>query len=133
MSVVPTIYTRASAVDPYIGALPDPSNISPKQKKNTIFTNQYAVTSQARELPNNPYSVPGIFFKYNIEPILLVVSEERGSFLALLVRLVNVASGVLVSGGWLYQISTWLADVAGRRKRRSDGVLNGRHASTEDE
>jgi len=136
LSIVPTIYTRAGTVDPYSESLPDPSTISPSQRKNTIFTNQYSATSQSREIPNNQFSVPGIFFKYNIEPILLVVSEERGSLLALLVRLVNVVSGVLVTGGWVFQLSSWAVEVLGRRRRsmrKPEGVLNGRHAYVEDE
>jgi hypothetical protein len=94
------------------------------------------VTSQSHEIPNNQFSVPGIFFKYNIEPILLVVSQERTSLLALLVRLVNVASGVLVAGGWVFQLSSWAVEVLGRRRRnlrKQEGVLNGRHAYVEDE
>ncbi|KAK2753713.1 hypothetical protein FQN55_000076 [Onygenales sp. PD_40] len=133
MSVVPTIYTRAGVVDPYSQSLPDPSTISKSQRKNTIFTNQYAVTSQSRELPNRQFSIPGIFFKYNFEPILLVISEERGSLMALLVRLVNVVAGVVVTGGWLFQIATWGVEVMGRRRRAvSEGVLNGRDPGAEE-
>ncbi|OAX78245.1 hypothetical protein ACJ72_07451 [Emergomyces africanus] len=133
MSIVPTIYTRAGVVDPYNQALPDPSTITPSQRKNTIFTNQYAVTSRSHELPDSQYYVPGIFFKYSIEPILLVISEERGSLLALLVRLVNVMAGVVVAGGWLFQINMWALDIVKKRQRRSEGVLNGKLLGDEDE
>lgn len=71
--------------------------------------------------------VPGIFFKYSIEPILLLVSEERAGFLSLVVRVINTISGVLVTGGWLYQISSWAREVWGRRKNRSsEGYLTGK-------
>ncbi|EEP75394.1 conserved hypothetical protein [Uncinocarpus reesii 1704] len=131
LSVVPTIYTRAGTVDPYNQELPDPSTITSRQRKNTIFTNQYAVTSQSHAIPQNVRAVPGIFFKFDIEPILLVVSEERGSLLALLVRLVNVVSGVLVAGGWVFQLATWALEVWGRRRKgMSLGVL-GNHESEE--
>ncbi|PGH08316.1 hypothetical protein AJ79_06003 [Helicocarpus griseus UAMH5409] len=133
MSVVPTIYTRAGIVDPYSPTLPDPSTISRSERKNTLFTNQYAVTSQSHDLPNPQFYIPGIFFKYNIEPILLVVSEERGSLMALLVRLVNVAAGVVVAGGWLYQMSNWLVEVLGRRRRRMEGMLTGKDTDGTDE
>lgn len=80
--------------------------------------------------------IPGIFFKYDIEPILLIVSERRGSFLALIVRLVNVVSGVLVGGGWMYQLSGWMGELLRRRgSRRTSGgggdlgVLHGRTES----
>jgi hypothetical protein len=58
-----------------------------------------------------------------------MISEERTSFLSLLVRLVNTVSGVMVTGGWLYQMSGWVGELLGRRRRRekSEGVLTGRH------
>lgn len=74
-------------------------------------------------------NIPGIFFKFDIEPILLTIAEERGGLLKLLVRIVNVVSGVLVGGGWCYQLMGWGREVVGRRGRRGDGgggVLTGR-------
>jgi endoplasmic reticulum-Golgi intermediate compartment protein 2 len=144
LNLVPTIYTKGNgALSTYTQAATSqalssspmsstsmmvPPEVLLTKKKNMIFTNQYSATSQSRSLPESPYYVPGIFFKYNIEPILLLVSEERGSFLALMVRLVNVVSGVIVSGGWLFQLSSWFSEVVNRRRarRQSEGVLNGR-------
>ncbi|PLN79519.1 putative COPII-coated vesicle protein, partial [Aspergillus taichungensis] len=128
LSIVPTIYSKGSrAVDTTFSTLPPPSPDTHRSSRNLVFTNQYAATSQATPLPESPFFIPGIFFKYNIEPILLLISEERGSFLSLLIRLVNTVSGVVVTGGWLYQMSGWLAELV-RRKRKgvSEGVLNGR-------
>lgn len=128
LSVVPTIYSKGSKpLDAYAaahGAL----QTNPSMK-NMVFTNQYAATSQSGPIPETPYLVPGIFFKYNIEPILLLINEERGSFLSLVIRLVNTVSGVLVAGGWLYQISGWSVELMNRRRGRgkSEGVLNGKH------
>ena len=151
LSIVPTIFTKrrvstqSGSLDP--AAIPQPPTLDmmPNTKRdkdgivrhvpnpnsgvdsNSIFTNQYAATSQSREVPAN--TVPGIFFKYDIEPILLIVSERRTSFLALLVRLVNVVSGVLVGGGWMFQLTEWGYEVWGRRRQRSAsmglGVING--------
>lgn len=154
LSIVPTIFTqrrvstKSGSLDP--AAIPQPPTLDLvpiKDKKSeqfehvlnklarkdtkTVFTNQYAATSQSYPVPEN--NVPGIFFKYDIEPILLIVAEQRSSLLALIVRLVNVASGVLVGGGWIFQLTGWL-DVVTRRKgrRHGSGVLHGRHASVED-
>jgi hypothetical protein len=158
LSIVPTIFTRRRLTTTRSGSL-DPATIpqpptldmtpNPKRDKDgvvhhspnvqmgvdrsSVFTNQYAATSQSHEVSTQ--LVPGIFFKYDIEPILLIVSERRGSFLALLVRLVNVVSGVLVGGGWIYQLSGWMGEVWGRRgSRRTSGggdlgVLHGRSGS----
>ena len=102
--MVPTIYSRALA-----GA------------RKIISTNQYAVTEQSYLIDER--TIPGIFYKFDIEPILLRVSEERGGFLGLLVKIVNVVSGVLVGGGWCYQLADWVSEVRDRRKRKSQGVL----------
>jgi endoplasmic reticulum-Golgi intermediate compartment protein 2 len=155
LSIVPTIFTKrhvstkSGSLDP--AAIPQPptldlipvmdadgkevSHIVNKLSKadpKTLFTNQYAATSQSREVPEN--TVPGIFFKYDIEPILLIVAEQRSNFLALVVRLVNVVSGVLVGGGWMFQLSGWFRDTMRKKGRRSNtGVLHGRHATVEDD
>ncbi|KAK5453439.1 hypothetical protein LTS15_006624 [Exophiala xenobiotica] len=155
LSVVPTIFTkrrvstRSGSLDP--AAIPQPPTLdlapdikdAKKKKKDgpvkhmvnpdkgrdrkSVFTNQYAATSQSREVPGN--TVPGLFFKYDIEPILLIVSESRSSLLGLLVRLVNVISGVMVGGGWMFQLSEWAAEVWGKRRGRRNtgmiGVING--------
>ncbi|KAI9705135.1 MAG: hypothetical protein M1836_006918 [Candelina mexicana] len=112
LSIVPTIYSRSST--------------------NNILTNQYAVTEQSHLVGER--SIPGVFFKFDIEPILLTVAEERGGLLALLVRIVNVVSGVLVGGGWCYQLVDWVGEVRGRRKKRkSEGMLHGRTVTEEDD
>lgn len=120
LSVVPTVYTTTPSpkhINPY---RPDPT-----ADKNTIYTNQYAATSQSHSVGER--AVPGIFFKFDIEPILLTVRAERDSFLRALVRIVNVVSGVLVGGGWCYQLFGWGREVVGGRRRDwGNGVLTGK-------
>ncbi|KAI0386677.1 DUF1692-domain-containing protein [Hypomontagnella monticulosa] len=109
MSVVPTIYSVGS------------EGSSPSADR-TIFTNQYAVTEQSKEV--NHYMVPGLFFKYDIEPILLHVEERRPTLLSFAVKVVNILSGVLVAGHWGFTMTEWLREVIGRRRRRqSEGVI----------
>jgi hypothetical protein len=109
LSIVPTIYTQDSST-PYAS--------------RTVFTNQYAVTEQSHVVGER--TVPGIFFKYDIEPMLLTVEESRDSFLRFVVKVVNVFSGVLVAGHWGFTLSEWAISVWGKRRSRSDGVLTGR-------
>jgi endoplasmic reticulum-Golgi intermediate compartment protein 2 len=104
MSVVPTVYSTGSS------------------SSNTIFTNQYAVTEQSHEISER--MVPGIFFKYDIEPILLTIEERRDGFLTFIIKLINVLSGVLVAGHWGFTLSEWAKEVIGRR-RRSGGLSEG--------
>ncbi|KAI5210189.1 hypothetical protein AUEXF2481DRAFT_34894 [Aureobasidium subglaciale EXF-2481] len=140
LSVVPTVYTdNPAALSKYASsAIPlssgDEATARLNLPRNTIFTNQYAVTEQSHIVSER--QVPGIFVKFDIEPLMLTIAEEWGGFLNLLVRLVNVVSGVLVAGGWVFQIQEWANEVAGRRRqRRQDasggGVLTGRKSMDE--
>ncbi|KAL2157698.1 hypothetical protein VTH06DRAFT_5181 [Thermothelomyces fergusii] len=107
LSVVPTTYS--------VGR-PD------RRGSRSILTNQYAVTEQSGAVPED--TVPGIFVKYDIEPILLSIVETRDGFLVFLIKLINVVSGVLVTGHWGYRLTDWAREVLGRRRRgHSEGVL----------
>lgn len=113
-SVVPTIYTTSPSsltLSPP-AHIQDPSSNSYStptySTRDTIWTNQYAVTEQSHSV--NEMNVPGVFFKYDIEPILLLVTEERGAFMTFLARLVNVVSGVLVAGSWCFALSDWAVE-----------------------
>ncbi|KAI1093160.1 DUF1692-domain-containing protein [Rostrohypoxylon terebratum] len=109
MSVVPTVYSVQRG-----------SGSAPAER--TIFTNQYAVTEQSKEV--NERLVPGLFFKYDIEPILLHVEERRDSLLTFGIKVVNILSGVLVACHWGFTLSEWLKEVVGRRRRKqSEGVI----------
>ncbi|PIB01763.1 ER-derived vesicles protein ERV41 [Cercospora beticola] len=135
LSVVPTIYTT----DPKALRKIDKYHESPtsgedglnqhsrRSTRNTVFTNQYAVTDQSHPVPET--AVPGVFVKFTIEPIQLTIAETWSSLPALFIRIVNVVSGLLVAGGWCFQISEWAKEVYGRKNRRVDsfGMLNGNH------
>ena len=99
LSVVPTVYTHGST---------------------TIATNQYAVTEQSKQI--NDRIIPGIFFKYDIEPIMLAVAEHRDGLFTFLIKVVNVVSGVLVAMHWGFTMTEWLRDVIGRKRRSGGGT-----------
>jgi hypothetical protein len=106
LSVVPTIYS--------VGR--------PEERgSSSIFTNQYAVTEQSREVAENV--VPGIFVKYDIEPILLNIVETRDSLFLFTIKVINVISGVLVAGHWGYRLTDWAKEVLGRKRQQSQGML----------
>ena len=77
-----------------------------RSARNTIFTNQYAVTEQSKVVDD--HNIPGIFFKYDIEPIMLSVEESRDGALLFLVKVINVLSGVLVAGHWGFTLTEWV-------------------------
>ncbi|KAG9380931.1 copii-coated vesicle protein [Pyrenophora tritici-repentis] len=124
LSIVPTIYTDDPSLIPLLELVGSTSNhpgaASMFHGAHAIKTNQYAVTSQSHKVPEN--YVPGIFVKFDIEPIVLRVVEEWGGFWRLIVTLINVVSGVMVAGGWAWQMFEWGCEVLGKRRRRGDGV-----------
>ncbi|KAH6883194.1 hypothetical protein J4E91_003007 [Alternaria rosae] len=123
VSIVPTIYTDDASMIPYLTASTSEDDTPFSNMFHTthaIKTNQYAVTSQSHKVAET--YVPGVFVKFDIEPIMLAVVEEWGGFWRLIVRLVNVVSGVMVAGSWAWQMFDWASEVMGKRRRRGDGV-----------
>ncbi|KAJ4405039.1 hypothetical protein N0V82_010383 [Gnomoniopsis sp. IMI 355080] len=108
MSVVPTVYS----VGP-----PSPNN------DGTLLTNQYAVTEQSHEVSDR--IIPGVFFKYDIEPILLQIEETRDSFIVFLVKVINILSGALVAGHWGFTLSDWIRETWGKKRRRANTGMIG--------
>jgi hypothetical protein len=86
MSVVPTTYI-------------DNSN-------NVLDTYQYAVTdsNKAYDEVGARFNVPGIFFKYDFEPISVRITEKRQSFSHFLVRLSGIIGGAVVTVGFAYRV-----------------------------
>ncbi|KAI9494790.1 endoplasmic reticulum vesicle transporter-domain-containing protein [Zychaea mexicana] len=85
LSIVPTTYIDSS--------------------KNVLLTNQYAVTDSHKAVSDHQAIniVPGIFFKYDIEPISVQITESRQSFTHFLVRLCGIIGGSVVTVGFIYR------------------------------
>lgn len=115
VSVVPTVYS--------VG----PASI---HNDKTLFTNQYAVTEQSTEVTER--TIPGVFFKYDIEPILLQIEESRDSFLVFLIKVINILSGALVAGHWGFTISDWVKETWGKKRRRTTGMIGVEKGGYED-
>jgi hypothetical protein len=120
LSIVPTIYTDTPSLIPRLEATKNQPSSNMFHTTHAIKTNQYAVTSQSHKVSEN--MVPGVFVKFDIEPIMLAIVEENGGFWRLMVRLVNVVSGVLVAGGWAWQMFEWAGEVVGRRRKTRGGL-----------
>lgn len=80
IKVVPTVYEYASG-------------------KN-IRTNQYSVTQHIRnrDSPNSSV-IPGVFFMFDLSPIMMSIKEERKSFLHFLTSLCAIIGGVITVSG----------------------------------
>lgn len=81
MSIVPTVYKKLGI---------------------EIHTNQYALTQQAR-VYQYAKGIPGIFFKYDFEPILMRVEESRIPFIQFVVKLTTILGGIMVITSWFYR------------------------------
>jgi len=84
LSVVPTIY---------------------KQEKSgrILYTNQYSVTDMSADVSKS-HNLPGIFIKFDFEPLLVKIVETKKSFFHFLVRLCGIVGGIYVSFGRIYRI-----------------------------
>ncbi|WFC97955.1 hypothetical protein MYAM1_000675 [Malassezia yamatoensis] len=68
-----------------------PTNYFKSRRK--IRTNQYSVTDYKRN-PNSPGAFPGIFFKYDIEPLTMTIHNRSMSFVSFVVRLTGILGGI---------------------------------------
>jgi len=62
--------------------------------RRLLHTNQYSVTEMSRTTEHGK-GVPGIFFKFDIEPMALTVRERTSSVVQFLVRLAGILGGIL--------------------------------------
>ncbi|KAG0222006.1 hypothetical protein BGW41_006266 [Actinomortierella wolfii] len=84
MAVVPTIYIDRSGRE--------------------LITNQYSV-NEHRKAYEEDRGIPGLFFKYDIEPITLLIKEQSNmSFGHLLVRLAGLIGGYFVTAGMAHKV-----------------------------
>ncbi|KAA3675223.1 endoplasmic reticulum-Golgi intermediate compartment protein 3 [Paragonimus westermani] len=81
MKLVPTIYIRhKDSID----------------AMDTVESNQYSVTwhSKGTPLNGNGQGIPGLFFNYEISPILVKISQEHKSFMHFLTNTCAIIGGV---------------------------------------
>ncbi|KAH7101967.1 DUF1692-domain-containing protein [Auriculariales sp. MPI-PUGE-AT-0066] len=75
-----------------------------------LRTNQYSVTEYKRSFEHGR-GTPGIFFKFDIDPMQLTIYQRTTTFLTLLIRCVGVIGGVWVCMGWAVKIGYRAAEV----------------------
>ncbi|ORY42845.1 DUF1692-domain-containing protein [Rhizoclosmatium globosum] len=70
---------------------------------SVVLTNQYAVTDHKKIVGHETKEagIPGIFMKYDVEPISVRVTESRASFMHFLTRLCGITGGIYVTVGLL--------------------------------
>lgn len=75
----------------------------------TTHTYQYSVKEQARVINHKKgsHGVPGIYFKYDMSALKVVVSEDREPLVKFLVRLCAVCGGIYVTSGIVNSLLGW--------------------------
>ncbi|KAA1065861.1 hypothetical protein PGT21_013394 [Puccinia graminis f. sp. tritici] len=48
--------------------------------------------------------IPGLFFKYDMEPMSLILHERTTSLIQFLVRLAGMIGGIVVCTGWTFRL-----------------------------
>ncbi|GAA5918661.1 hypothetical protein JCM6882_004178, partial [Rhodosporidiobolus microsporus] len=76
-------------------------------RRRILPTNQYSVTEMSRTTEHGR-GVPGIFFKYDIEPMSLTVRERTTTLVQFLVRLAGIVGGILVCSDFGFRTADFL-------------------------
>ncbi|KAF8514551.1 endoplasmic reticulum-derived transport vesicle ERV46, partial [Hysterangium stoloniferum] len=82
--------------------------IAPRTKP--LHTHQYSVTHYERLLEHNN-GAPGIFFKFDLDPLSLSIHQRTTTFIQLLIRIVGVVGGVWVCTGWSIKVGNKVVEV----------------------
>lgn len=83
--------------------------IAPRSKP--LETNQYSVTHYTHVYKNPHEGIPGIFFKFDLDPMLLSIHQRTTSLAALLIRCVGVIGGVFTCATYFVRASMRAVDV----------------------
>lgn len=86
-----------------------------------LHTNQYSVTHYVKQLEVHSRPVPGIFFKFDIDPMRLTIIQRTTTFAQLLIRTVGVVGGIFVCMGYAIRITSRAVDVVSADP--SDGTI----------
>lgn len=96
-----------------------------------VDTNQYSMSLQKKTYSLENRGIPGIFFKYDFEPITMIVEDKRIPFLQWLVRLATIYGGVIVAAQWSMKaldnllILFYGKKFASRGSEKSSSLLDG--------
>ncbi|KAI3405051.2 hypothetical protein KGF56_002136 [Candida oxycetoniae] len=74
-----------------------------------VDTNQYSLTEnhyvvKTDEISRKLQGIPGIYFRYEFEPIKMIIREKRIPFFQFIVRIGTICGGILVAAGYLFKL-----------------------------
>ena len=78
----------------------------------SMSTNQYSVTERNRTINHGrgSHGIAGVFFKYDMSPMMVEVKEERRPFWQFLVRLCGIVGGIFATSGMVHALAGSLTD-----------------------
>jgi hypothetical protein len=75
-----------------------------------LHTNQYSVTHYVRPLTHGS-GTPGIFFKFEVDPMQLTIRQRTTSFLRLVIRSIGVIGGIFTCMGFAIKVGSKAVEV----------------------
>ncbi|EGN99338.1 hypothetical protein SERLA73DRAFT_108802 [Serpula lacrymans var. lacrymans S7.3] len=78
-------------------------------RSEPLHTNQYSVTHYTRVLKGH-HGTPGIFFKFDLDPMVITIHQRTTSFLQLFIRCVGVIGGVFTCTSYFLRFTTRAVD-----------------------
>lgn len=89
--------------------------------RHEVYTNQYSVNDYQRN-PEGAAAFPGLYFKYDIEPLTMKVKKQSKSLIAFIVRLCSVLGGLWICTDLGMRVLARLMPLI--RRRMSDGIVS---------
>lgn len=85
----------------------------------SLFTNQYTFTQHHLriDIDSGSFALPGVYFKYEINPLMIHVHDKDSSFATFLTRICAIIGGLYVVFGILYSLTYTV--VKSTKKQRS--------------
>ncbi|KAK4055067.1 hypothetical protein OIO90_003408 [Microbotryomycetes sp. JL221] len=80
-------------------------------RRRVLHTSQYSVTDMSR-VTEHGKGVPGVFIKYDIEPMALTIRERTTTLLQFLVRLAGIVGGILVCSDFGFRTFNFMLQLA---------------------
>ncbi|KAH7884895.1 endoplasmic reticulum vesicle transporter-domain-containing protein [Phlebopus sp. FC_14] len=76
--------------------------VAPRTKP--LDTNQYSVTHYTRKLEDHS-GTPGIYFKFDLDPMVITIHQRTTSFVQLMIRCVGVIGGVFTCTSYFLRVT----------------------------
>ncbi|KAG1868548.1 endoplasmic reticulum vesicle transporter-domain-containing protein [Suillus subluteus] len=78
-------------------------------RRRPLDTNQYSVTHYTRKMQHNE-GVPGIFFKFDLDPMVITIHQRTTSLVQFIIRCVGVIGGVFTCAQYFVRVAMRAAD-----------------------